>query len=83
MRPLALVSFRCLGPHLAHPLEYHIHVSVEGLHSSHNLAIVATVNQHLGVSLHCLSQQRQRALMESVLLRRVLLFVSHCCNMYI
>ena len=57
MRPLALVSFGCLGPHLADVLEHHVHVSVEGLHTPQNLAVVAAVNQHKGVSLHCLRQK--------------------------
>ena len=77
MRPLSLVSFGCLGPHLADILEHHVHVSVEGLNLTQNLASVATVDQYLRVSLHCLRKQREWSLVKCVFLWHMLLFLSH------
>ena len=57
MSPLSLVSLGCLGPHLTHVLEHHVHVTIEGLHATQNLAVVAAVNQHQRVRLHCLRQK--------------------------
>lgn len=78
MRPLALVSLGCLGPHLANIFEHHVHVTIEGLHAPQNLPVVAAINEHQRVGLDCLGQKREGTLVESVFLRRVLLFVGHC-----
>ena len=75
MCALALVSLGSLGPHLAHILQDHVHVTVEGLHSPEDLAIVPAIYQAKGVCLHCLGEKGERALVEGVLLRRVLLRV--------
>ena len=75
MRPLALVSLGCLGPHLADVLKHHVHVTVEGLHSPEDLAIVSAIYEAKRVCLHCLGEKGEWTLMEGVFLRRVLLCV--------
>ena len=83
MSLLTLVRFGCLSPHLAHVLQNHVHVPVEGLHSAQDLAVVAAVHKDLRVSLHCLGQQREWSLVECVLLRYMLLFLSHYNSYFI
>jgi hypothetical protein len=69
MRPLALVSFGCLGPHLADVLEHHVHVAVECSHSAKQLSIVATVDKALAVGLDGFGKQSERTLVEDFFVR--------------
>ena len=50
-------------------------MTVESLHSPKDLAIVSAIYEAKGVSLHCLSEKGEGALMEGILLRSVLLCV--------
>lgn len=50
-------------------------MTVEGLHSPKDLAIVSAIYEAKGVCLHCFCEKGEWALMECILLRCVLLRV--------
>lgn len=64
---LALAALGLLSPHLLHILQYHIAVSVKGLDTGQELAVVSARNQNLGVGAGGGLQERQRAGSELVL----------------
>lgn len=57
-----------LGPHLLDILEDHVHVAVEGLDAGKELAVVAGVDEDLGVVAYGDLKQRKGADAEFVLL---------------
>ena len=76
--PLTLTFLWHFSPHLKNTFEDHVHVSVKRFHVAKKLAIIATVDQHLAVCLHCFREQCQWSLVEDFLVRhmRLLLFLS-------
>ena len=81
MRAFAFVCLGGLGPHLTHIFKNHVHMTIEGLDSAKDLAIVTAIDENLRVSLDCFSEEREGTLMEGVLLRGCLLFVSLICHL--
>ena len=65
---LALVALGLLGPHILHVLQHHVAVSVKGLDTGQELAVVPARDQDLGVGAGGGLQERQRAGGELVLL---------------
>ena len=78
LRPgaLALALLRHLGPHLEDAFKHHVHVAIESFDIAEQLPVVATVDQHLAIGLYCFGQESQGALIEDLLVGRMLsLFV--------
>ena len=77
LRPhlLSLTFLGHLSPHLKDGLEDHVHVPIERLDISEQLAIVAAIDQHLAIGLDRLSEQGQRTLVKYLLIRRMLLLL--------
>ena len=65
---LALAALGLLGPHLLHVLQNHVAVSVKGLDTGQELAVVSAGDQDLGVRAGGGLQEGQRAGGELVLL---------------
>lgn len=57
-----------LHPHLLHILQHHVAVSIEGLDTRQQLAVVAHTDEHLVVRAHGGLEDRQGAVGELVLL---------------
>ena len=76
----AMFTFASLGqfcPHLLDPLQHHVAVPVEGLHSPQQLLVVPAVDEDLGVVLHGVREHPERPGGELLLLLGVPLLRSH------
>jgi len=65
---LSLASLGDFVPHLLHVFQHHVTVTVEGLHTTQEFAVVATVDEDLSVVLHRRHENRQRSCLEFFLL---------------